>query len=149
MEGGGEGMEGRARAVDLGWEHQDLIPHPHRPRTGPAPCLGSCLRCDVTPSRRTGGGGGEEGEEGEGRRMRSRRRTARPHPSLPPTSPPAKMAAAPSPHPRTDSEREQGGQPVSPWETLGTRTPPQPVGPALDTPRPRQPSGPRPPPAVT
>lgn len=49
-----------------------------------------------------------------GGRVRSRRRTARPHPSLPPASPGAKMAAGPPPHPRTDRDRGQGGRPGTP-----------------------------------
>lgn len=55
---------------------------------------------------------------GLGGRVRSRRRTARPHPSLPPASPGAKMAARPPPHPRTDRDRGQGGRPRTPRRTL-------------------------------
>lgn len=38
----------------------------------------------------------------------------RPHPSLPPASPRAKMAAGPPPHPRIDGDRGQGGLPGTP-----------------------------------
>lgn len=55
--------------------------------------------------------------------MQSKRRTACIHPSLPPSSPGTKMAAAPPPHPRTVTDLGQGGRPVYPRDTLGTRTP--------------------------
>lgn len=78
------------------------FPRPRGPQTAPAPRPGSFPRCDVTPARSMGG------------RVRSRRRTARPHPSLPPASPGSKMAAAAPPHPRTNTDQGLGARPTIP-----------------------------------